>query len=296
MLKQVTTGGLSIGYVEYGKPDDRCVVLLHGFPYDVRSYADVGMLLAARGYNAIVPFLRGFGTTRLLSKSAMKSGQQAALGHDLIALLDGLDIRKATLAGYDWGGRAACIAAALWPDRVHGLVTGGGYSIQKIDESLRPETPEAEQRYWYQYYFHGERGRAGLQTYRKELCRLLWEQWSPNWKFSDEVYQRSAAAFENEDFVEIVIHSYRHRFGLADGDPELEEMEKKLAESPEIRVPSIAVEGGADGVTPAGSYSALDHHFRAGLQRYVIPEAGHNIPQEAPKEFVDAILAITEGH
>lgn len=293
MLKQIDAGVLQVGYVEYGAPNGMCVVLLHGFPYDANAYSEVAPLLVAAQYRVIVPYLRGFGPTRFLSSDVPRSGQQAALGHDLKALLDALQIETALLAGYDWGGRAACSVAALWPHRVIGLVTGGGYNIQRIEGALKPQEPEAEMRYWYQYYFHGERGRAGLAEYRREFCRLLWRLWSPNWQFDETLYAQTAESFENEDFVDVVVHSYRHRFGLASGDPAFEDIERRLAVSPAITVPSIALEGTGDGVTPTGSYSHLDHLFVNGLQRQVLPQVGHNLPQEAPQEFAAAVLEVS---
>ena len=238
MLKQIDAGVLKVGYVEYGAPKGTCVVLLHGFPYDANAYSEVAPILVAAQYRVIVPYLRGFGPTRFLSSDVPRSGQQAALGHDLKALLDALQIETALLAGYDWGGRAACIVAALWPNRVIGLITGGGYNIQRLEGALKPQEPEAELRYWYQYYFHGERGRAGLAEYRREFCRLLWRLWSPNWQFDETLYAKTAESFENEDFVDVVVHSYRHRFGLAPGDPAFEDIERHLAVSPAITVPS----------------------------------------------------------
>ncbi len=293
MLKQIDAGVLSVGYVEYGAPKGICVVLLHGFPYDANAYSEVAPILAAANYRVIVPYLRGFGPTRFLSADTPRSGQQAALGYDLKALLDELQIETAILAGYDWGGRAACIVAALWPNRAIGLVTGGGYNIQRIEGALRPEKPEAELRYWYQYYFHGERGRAGLAEHRREFCRLLWRLWSPNWQFDEALYTKTAESFENEDFVDVVVHSYRHRFGLAAGDPAFEEIERHLAGSLTITVPSIALEGTGDGVTPVGCYSDLDHLFVSGFNRQVIPQVGHNLPQEAPHEFAAAVLEVS---
>ena len=293
MLKQIDAGVLKVGYVEYGAPNGMCVVLLHGFPYDANAYAEVAPLLGAAQYRVIVPYLRGFGPTRFLSSDVPRSGQQAALGQDLKALLDALQIETALLAGYDWGGRAACSVAALWPHRVTGLVTGGGYNIQRIEGALTPQEPEAELRYWYQYYLHGERGRAGLAEYRRAFCRLLWRLWSPNWRFDETLYAKTAESFENEDFVDVVVHSYRHRFGLAPGDPAFEDIERRLAVSPAITVPSIALEGTGDGVTPPGSYSHLDQLFVNGLQRHVLPQVGHNLPQEAPQEFAAAVLEVS---
>ncbi len=295
MLKEIEAGVLRVGYAEYGTAEGMAVVLLHGFPYDVNAYAEVAPILAAANYRVIVPYLRGYGPTRFLSPETPRSGEQAALGDDLKALLDALKIERAVLAGFDWGGTAACVAAALWPERVIGLVVAGGYKIQQIAEAQKPAPPQEEQRYWYQYYFNGERGRAGLAKYRRELCRLLWRQWSPNWQFDEAVYARTAESFENEDFVDVVIHSYRHRYGLAEGDPAYAGLEKRLALSPAISVPGLALEGAGDGVTPVGSYSALDRLFVNGLKKQVIPRAGHNLPQEAPQEFAAAVLGAARG-
>ncbi len=290
MQKQIATKYLNIGYIEYGKQNSTCVILLHGFPYDVNAYSEVGPLLAAHNYRVIVPYLRGYGTTTFISKDTIRSGQQAALGYDLISLMDSLKIERAILAGYDWGGRAACIVAALWPNRVIGLVTGGGYNIQQISAAQNPQLPEVEHRYWYQYYFHTERGRLGFLKYRTEFCRMLWNQWSPNWHFDDKTYNQTSKAFENNDFVEVVIHSYRHRFGLVAGDRNFEEIERQLGNLPKIEVPSIAIEGAGDGVTPLGSYTKLDHLFSSTFERRIIEIAGHNIPQENPQAFADAVI------
>ncbi len=295
MLKQVEAGVLSVGYLEYGPSEGNCVVLLHGFPYDVNAYSEVAPILAVANLRVIVPYLRGYGPTHFLSSETPRSGQQAALGYDLRSLLDTLQIETALLAGYDWGGTAACVLAALYPKRVTGLVVAGGYKIQQISGALKPAQPEEEQRYWYQYYFHGERGRAGLVKYRRELCRLLWKQWSPNWQFDEAVYTKTAESFENEDYVDVVIHSYRHRFGLVAGDPAFEEIEIHLAASPAIPAPCIALEGEGDGVTPVGSYGHLDHLFINGLKRQRIPQVGHNLPQEAPREFAAAVLDLSRG-
>ncbi|WP_211440736.1 alpha/beta fold hydrolase [Collimonas humicola] len=292
MLKQVDAGVLNVTYDDGGDAAGLPVFLLHGFPYDIHAYDEVAALLAAQGCRVIVPYLRGYGPTRFLSADTPRSGQQAALAHDLLALMDALAIPQALLAGYDWGGRAACIVAALWPQRVRGLVSAGGYNIQDIAGAARPRSPENELRYWYQYYFHGERGRAGLAQNRYEFCKLLWRLWSPNWQFDEETYRRSAAAFDNPDFVEVVIHSYRHRFGLAPGDPAVEGTELLLAAQPRIGVPAIALDGGGDGVSLSGGSEQHARFFSGPYQRRVIPVAGHNLPQEAPADFAAAILAL----
>lgn len=285
-------GDLEIAYEEAGDADGAAVLLLHGFPYDVRAYDEVGPLLVSAGCRVIAPYLRGFGATRFLSASTPRSGQQAVLAHDLLAFMDALAIPGAVLAGYDWGGRAACIVAALWPERVVGLVSGVGYNIQDIRGSTRPQAPENEFRYWYQYYFHSERGRAGLTRHRREFCKLLWRLWSPNWRFDDAVYERSAASFDNPDFVDVVIHSYRHRFALVPGDPKVEETERRLASQPRIFVPSVAMDGAGDGVMPIGGSERHAPFFTGRHERRVIPSVGHNLPQEAPAEFAAAVLSL----
>ena len=295
MLKQIDAGALSVAYEEHGPPAGTPVLLLHGFPYDVRAYDEVTPPLVANGCRVVTPYLRGYGPTRFLSAETPRSGQQAALAHDLLALMDALAIRNAVLAGYDWGGRAACIVAALWPARARGLVTVGGYNIHDIPGSGRPQPPEDEHRMWYQYYFHGARGQAGLEQNRRELCKLLWRLWSPNWRFDDAIYERSAASFDNPDFVAVVVHSYRHRFGLAPGDPALEDTERKLAIQPPIAVPAIALDGNGDGVMRAGGSRNHARFFKAAYERRVIPVVGHNLPQEAPREFAQAVLAVA-GH
>jgi pimeloyl-ACP methyl ester carboxylesterase len=236
-----------------------------------------------------VPYLRGYGPTRFLSSETPRSGQQAALGKDALDFLDALAIRQAVLVGYDWGGRAACIVAALWPDRVRGLVTVGGYNIQDIARSVAPAAPEQEHRLWYQYYFHTERGRAGLTAHRMEFCRLLWRLWSPTWTFSDATYAETAASFENPDFVDVVIHSYRHRYGYAAGDPAYEAIEARLAAQPPIHVPTVALYGADDGVTPLPPVNQPAHQFTGPYQRRDIPGAGHNLPQENPAAVIAAV-------
>jgi pimeloyl-ACP methyl ester carboxylesterase len=271
------------------------VLLMHGWPYDPRCYDAVVPLLVAAGCRVIVPYLRGFGPTRFLSKDTPRSGQQAALGNDLRELLDALGIGRATLAGYDWGGRAACIVAALWPERVHGLVTGNGYNIQNIAASVQPVAPDQERRFWYQYYFHTERGRAGLEQNRRALCRYIWQIWSPNWTFDDATFARSAVSFDNPDFVAVTIQSYRHRFGYAPGDPALEPIEGQLAAQPKITVPTIVLHGDGSGIQPAAGSQAHGRFFAGPYQRRVLPTIGHNLPQEAPQVVADAILELVRA-
>ncbi|MGC1447316.1 MAG: alpha/beta hydrolase [Xanthobacteraceae bacterium] len=290
-LRHIRTPLLDIAYEESGPADGAPVFLMHGWPYDPRCYDEVVPPLVAAGCRVIVPYLRGFGATRLLSPDTPRSGQQAALGNDLCELMDALSVERAVLAGYDWGGRAACIVAALWPRRVRGLVTGNGYNIQNIPASNNPASPEQERRYWYQYYFHTERARAGLETNRRGFCRLLWELWSPHWAFDDATFEQSAVSFDNPDFVAITIQSYRHRYGNAPGDPALEPIEVKLAAQPKIEVPTIILQGDADGVQPADAFEKLDANFTGPHQRRRLPKIGHNLPQETPRAFADAILA-----
>ena len=292
MLKRVKTDFLSVAYEERGAADGSPVLLLHGFPYDVRAYDEVTPLLVKEGCRVITPYLRGYGPTQFLAANTPRSGQQAALAHDLVAFMDALAIESGVLAGYDWGGRAACIVAALWPDRASGLVSGCGYNIQHIPGALKPQAPEREFQLWYQYYFHSERGRAGLQQNRYEFCKLLWRLWSPSWRFDDATYEHTAASFDNADFVDVVIHSYRHRFGLVPGDPAFEDTERRLTEQPLIAVPTIVLHGADDGVT---SVDSSEHHrrfFTAVYERRVISAVGHNLPQEAPHDFAAAVLSL----
>jgi pimeloyl-ACP methyl ester carboxylesterase len=288
--KHIRTSVLDVAYEESGAPDGAPVFLMHGWPYDPRCYDKVVPQLVAAGCRVIVPYLRGFGATRFLSADTPRSGQQGALGNDLRELMDALAIERAVLAGYDWGGRAACIVAALWPERVRGLVTVNGYNLQNIPASAEPAPPAQEHRLWYQYYFHSERGRAGLEKHRRDLARLLWTLWSPLWSFDDTTFERSAASFDNADFVAVTIQSYRHRYGYAVGDPALNEIEWRLAAQPKITVPTIALQGEADGVHPPAS---SEHHaafFTGPYQRRLLPGIGHNPPQEAPQAFADAVL------
>jgi pimeloyl-ACP methyl ester carboxylesterase len=292
ILKYITSGDLCIAYEESGNPNGTPVILLHGFPYDVRTYDEVAKNLVTGNWKIIIPYLRGFGPTSFLSPDIIRSGQQAALASDLLALLDALSIEQAVLAGYDWGGRAACIVAALFPGRVSGLVSVAGYNIQNIAKFSEPLAPEIEMLNWYQYYFHSERGRLGLTRYRKELCRLLWNHWSPTWKFDDETYEATAISFTNPDFVNVVVHSYRHRYGLVNGDPKFEHIETELLKQPTIKTPTIVLDAEADGVEPFEGTGKDAMHFVGNYERRIINEVGHNVPQEAPGEFAEAIKAV----
>jgi pimeloyl-ACP methyl ester carboxylesterase len=288
------TSTLDIAFEESGPHAGVPVLLMHGWPYGPRVYDAVVPILADAGCRTIVPYLRGFGPTRFLSPATLRSGQQAALGDDLRQLMDALEIRQAVLVGYDWGGRAACIAAALWPDRVRGLVTGNGYNIQDIAKSGAPAAAEQELRYWYQYYFHLERGRAGLAANRREICRLLWRLWSPHWAFDEETFAQTTAAWDNPDFVDVTIQSYRHRYGNAPGDPALEPIEQALAAQPAIPVPTIVLHGEANGVSPGMS----DKHsakFIDLIERRNIPRVGHNLPAEVPHVVAEAVLSLLKA-
>jgi pimeloyl-ACP methyl ester carboxylesterase len=295
MIKRIIAGVLEMAYLEIGPPNGPPVVLLHGFPYDVHSYDEVARILASQGKRCLIPYLRGYGPTKFLSPSTMRSGEQAAIGADLLAFLDALKIENAVLAGYDWGGRAACIVAALWPERVRAMVSCGGYSIQNIAKEREPASPEAEQLLWYQYYLHGERGYKGLSANRKEFCRLLWETWSPTWNFSQEEFASTARSFENADFVDVVTHSYRHRFGLADGDPAYEQIESSLAAQPKISVPTIVLEGLDDAVDPPVQDDLFLSHFVGPYRRDFAQGAGHNVPQEAPQQFAACVSWLSQN-
>jgi pimeloyl-ACP methyl ester carboxylesterase len=290
MAERIRTPSLEIACEISGPADGAPVILLHGWPYDPRTYDAMLAPLAAAGCRAVVPYLRGFGATRFLSSATPRSGQQAALGHDLIALMDALALPRAALVGYDWGGRAACIVAALWPERVRCLVTGNGYNIQDIARSGVPASPEQEHRFWYQYYFHTERGRAGLAANRREFCRLIWRLWSPNWAFDDPTFERTASSFDNPDFVDVTIQSYRHRFANAPGDPALEPIEQQLAARPTIAAPTIVLHGEANGVGPPETSAGHARFFTGPYERRVIARAGHNLPQEVPEVVTAAAL------
>jgi pimeloyl-ACP methyl ester carboxylesterase len=294
-LRHVDAGVLNVAYYEAGPVDGPAVMLLHGFPYDIHSYVDVAPLLATQGCRVIVPYLRGYGPTRFRDPATPRSGEQASIGADLIELMDALSIKRAVLAGYDWGGRAACIGAALWPERSVGLVSVNGYLIQDIANAMIPAKPEREVPLWYQYYFQMERGRAGLAANRREITRILWQQWSPNWRFDDAVLERTALAHDNPDYVDVVIHSYRHRFGLADGDPRYAEIQRRLAALPVIAVPAITLDGDSDGVVPSTDGTAQAMKFSGSRTHRVIPRAGHNLPQEEPEAFAAAVMELIKG-
>ena len=289
-VKQIEAGVLDTGYVEAGPTDGLAVVLLHGWPYDIHSFADVTPALAAAGYRVIVPFVRGYGTTRFLSGGTPRNGQQAVLAADVIALMDGLEIEKAVLGGFDWGARSADVVAALWPDRCQALVSVSGYLIGSQAANEAPLPPRAEYTWWYQYYFATERGRAGYDTYRRDFSKLIWQLASPKWAFDDATFARSAAAFDNPDHVTIVIHNYRWRLGLAAGEPQYDGLERRLAGAPAIAVPTITLEGDANGA-PHLDASAYGHKFSGKYEHRVIEGGvGHNLPQEAPRAFAQAVV------
>jgi pimeloyl-ACP methyl ester carboxylesterase len=294
-LRHVDAGVLNIAYHEAGPTDGPAVMLMHGFPYDIHSYVDVAPMLAAKGCRVIVPYLRGYGPTRFRYPATPRSGEQAAIGADMMALMDALKINRAVFAGYDWGGRAACIGAALWPDRCIGLVSVNSYLIQDIANALMPARAAREVPLWYQWYFQIERGRAGLAANRREIAKILWEQWSPNWHFDDACFERSAVAHDNPDYVDIVIHSYRHRYGLVEGDPHYADIQRRLAALPPITVPAITLDGEGDGVAPATDGSASAAKFKGHRSHRVIPRAGHNLPQEEPEAFGAAVMELVKG-
>ena len=294
-LRNVDAGVLNIAYYEAGPADGPVVMLMHGFPYDIHAYVDVAPQLAAQGCRVIVPYLRGYGPTRFLDKATPRSGEQAAMGADMMALMDALGIKRAVFAGYDWGGRAACVGAALWPERCIGLVCVNGYLIQDIAKAMVPARPDREVPLWYQYYFQVERGRAGLAANLRGIAKILWEQWSPNWDFDDACFERTAVAYDNPDYVDVVIHSYRHRFGLADGDPQYADIERKLAAQPPITVPAITLDGEEDGVALATDGNASAPKFSRRRTHRVVSRAGHNLPQEAPEAFAAAVMELIKA-
>ena len=289
MHKTIQTPTLEIAYLEAGPSGGPPVILLHGWPSDPHDWDGVVPPLAKAGCRVLTPWLRGYGPTRFLDPTTPRSGQQAALGTDLADFMDALGIDQAILGGYDWGGRAACVVAALWPERVRGLVSITGYNIQNIPASGQPASAVKELRYWYQWYLNTERGRAGLRANRRDIARLLWRLWSPNWKFSEATFEQTAASFDNEDFAEVTVHSYRHRFANAPGDPALEHLETRLAAQPTITVPTIVPHGGADGVDPPDGSEHDARHFSARYERRVVPVAGHFLARETPEPVVQAV-------
>ncbi len=291
-VRQIVAGVLNIGYAEVGPPQGRAVMLLHGWPYDIHSFVEVAPLLAAKGYRVVVPYLRGYGTTRFLSTETMRNGQPSAVAMDLISLMDALKIETATLAGFDWGARTADIVAALWPARCKALVSVSGYLIGSQAAGKLPLPPAAELEWWYQFYFATERGRAGYDKYRRDFAKLIWHQASPKWSFDDATFDRSAASFENPDHVDIVIHNYRWRIGLAEGEPRYGDLEKRLAQAPTIGVPTITLEGDANGAPHADPSSYRNKFTGRYEHRLVGRGVGHNLPQEAPRDFAQAVLDI----
>jgi pimeloyl-ACP methyl ester carboxylesterase len=291
-LRQVDAGLLNVGYAEAGPDDGRPVVLLHGWPYDIHSFVEVAPLLAAAGYQVVVPYLRGFGTTRFRSDDTVRNGEQAALALDVIALLDALEIERAILAGFDWGARTAAIVAALWPERCSGLVSVSGYLIGSQEAGKLPLPPAAELQWWYQYYFATERGRIGYDTYRRDFAKLIWRTASPKWNFDDATFDRSVAAFDNPDHVAIVIHNYRWRLGLADGEAEYNELERRLVQGPVIGVPTITLEGDANGAPHPDPSFYAEKFTGKYTHRLIAGGVGHNLPQEAPQAFADAVVEV----
>ena len=291
-VKQVEAGVLNVGYVEAGRPDGPAVILLHGWPYDIHSFVDVTPLLAAQGYRVIVPYLRGYGTTRFLSNDAMRNGQPSALALDTTALMDALKIDKAVIAGFDWGARTGDIVAGLWPERCRGLVSVSGYLVGSQAGGRIPLPPAAELQWWYQFYFATERGREGYEKNRRDFAKLIWQLASPKWNFSAATFERSAASFDNPDHVSIVIHSYRWRLGLAAGEPRYEDLEQRLAAGPTIGIPTITMEGDANGAPhpePAAYAAKFSGKY---VHRTITGGVGHNLPQEAPRAFAQAVIDV----
>ena len=291
-LRSLKTDKLNISYFEIGHKNSIPVFLMHGFPYDIYAYKDVVEILKKHDLRIIVPYLRGFGPTKFLNKSLLRSGEQAALGKDLIDLMDGLNIKKAILAGYDWGGRAACIVAALYPQRCIGLISCNGYNIQNIKiDSITPDKPENEKNYWYQYFFHTKRGFNSLTKNRNDIIKFLWKTWSPTWKFSKKDFELSQESFQNPDFVDVVIHSYKHRYGLVDGDKSYSNIENKLSLTPNIKVPTITIDGLMNGVREPKHEKNIKK-FTNLIKHKLLKNVGHNVPQESPLIFSNLILEI----
>lgn len=291
-LRTVDTKALRIAYVEHGPADGWPVILTHGFPYDVHAFDDVAPILAEAGSRVVVPYIRGFGPTRFVSDDIMRSGQQAARGRDIIQLADALDLESPILAGFDWGGNASCVAAALWPKRIGGLVSYAGYDIIDVGGQRHPAPPALERVCWYQHLFQTERGRECLAEHRRDLCRLLWEEWSPGWRFDQATFDRTANSFDNPDFVDVVIHCYRHVFGLETGEPALQALEDRLAQQPAIAVPAVTLDGARDPLKPGGT---ADHaRLFTGPHEHRVIDTGHNLPQQEPQAFADAVMTVRE--
>jgi pimeloyl-ACP methyl ester carboxylesterase len=289
-LKQIDAGLLSVGYAEAGPPDSPTVILLHGWPYDIHSYGAVTPLLASAGYRVIVPYLRGYGTTRFLSAATVRNGQQSVLAVDVVAFMDALGIDRAIIAGFDWGARMACTVAALWPERCRAIVSVSGYLIGSPEANKTPLPPEAALQWWYQSYFATERGRAGYQRYRNDFAKLIWQIASPRWHFDEATFDRTARSFDNPDHVDIVIHNYRWRLGLADGEPAYEDLERRLAEAPVITVPAITLDGDANGAPHPDPGSYAGKFTGKYTHRRIAGGVGHNLPQEAPQAFAEAVV------
>ncbi len=292
LIKQIDAGLLNVGYAEAGPANGPVVILLHGWPYDIHSFVDVAPLLARAGFRVIVPHLRGHGTTHFLSTETFRNGQQAVVALDIIALMDALKIKTAVLAGYDWGARTANIIAALWPERCKAMVSVNGYLINNRERNKLPLPPKLEHGWWYQFYFATERGRAGYEQYRREFANLIWKTVSPKWDFDEATFNRSAASFDNPDYVSIVIHNYRWRLSVAEGEPKYDELEKRLAAGPVIGVPTITLDGDSDGVAPATDGTSYAKMFSGKRTHRIVKGVGHNLPQEAPQAFADAVIEV----
>jgi pimeloyl-ACP methyl ester carboxylesterase len=291
-LKRIDAGLLSVGYAEAGPPDSPAVILLHGWPYDIHSYVAVTPLLASAGYRVIVPYLRGYGTTRFLSAATFRNGQQSVLAVDVVACMDALGVDRAIIAGFDWGARMACTVAALWPERCRAIVSVSGYLIGSPEANKTPLPPKAELQWWYQYYFATERGRAGYGRYRNDFAKLIWQIASPRWDFDEATFDRTAQSFDNPDHVDIVIHNYRWRIGLADGEPAYGDLERRLAEAPVVTVPAITLEGDANGAPHPDPASYAEKFTGRYTHRLIAGGVGHNLPQEAPEAFAEAVVEV----
>ena len=291
-MKQIGAGVLNVGYAEAGPVDGQAVILLHGWPYDIHSFVEVAPLLASAGYRVIVPHLRGHGSTRFLSKETFRNAQQSVVALDIVSLMDALDIESAILAGYDWGARTANIIAALWPHRCKAMVSVNGYLINNLERNKLPLPPKAEHGWWYQYYFATERGRAGYDANRRDFAKLIWKFNSPKWDFDDATFDRTAASFDNPDYVDIVIHNYRWRLSVAKGEAQYDDLERMLAEGPLIGVPTITIDGASDGVAPASDGTSYSKKFSGKRTHRIIKGVGHNLPQEAPRAFAEAVMEV----